>query len=73
LLIGIIDDDGVEYIMEYKATKDVFDDFLPVVEEMVKSFDVTGDILSSGEEFTEGTDAPPELPPLTDSPTVKKL
>jgi hypothetical protein len=73
LLIGIIDDEGVEYVMEYKATKDVFDDFLPVVEEMVKSFNVTGDILSSGEESIGGTDDSPDLPPLTESPTLKKL
>lgn len=71
LLIGIIDDEGVEYVMEYKATKDVFDDFLPVVEEMVKSFNVTGDILSSGEESIGGTDDSPDLPPLTESPTLK--
>jgi hypothetical protein len=40
---------------------------------MVKSFNVTGDILSSGEESIEGTDDSPDLPPLTESPTVKKL
>lgn len=73
LLIGTIDEDGVEYVMEYKATKDLFDDFLPVVEEMVKSFNVTGDILSSGEESFEETDDSPGLPPLTESPTIEKL
>jgi len=72
--IGTIGEDGAQYIIGYTATKDLFDDFLPVVEEMVKSFTVTGSVLSSDDESTqEGTDESPELPPLSQSPTVKKL
>jgi len=71
--IVTIDEDGVQYVIYYGATKNLFDDFLPVVEEMVKSFTVTGSILSSDDESTLGTDDSPELPPLTQSPTVKKL
>ena len=71
--IVTIGEDGVQYVIYYGATKKIFDDFLPVVGEMVRSFNVTGDILSSGEESIEGTDNSPDLPPLTESPTVKKL
>lgn len=68
-----IDKDGVQYIIGYTATKDLFDDFLPVAEEMIKSFNVTGSVLSSGGEPIQGSNDSPELPPLTQSPTVKKL
>jgi hypothetical protein len=71
--IVAIDEDGVQYVIYYGAAKKIFDEFLPVVGEMVKSFSVTGDILSSGEEPIDGTDVSPDLPPLTGSPTVKKL
>lgn len=66
--IVTIDDEGVQYLVYYSATKNVFDDFLPVAEEMVKSFTVTGNILSSGEESNlEGTEDSPALPPLPNS------
>jgi hypothetical protein len=71
--IVAIDEDGIQYIIYYGATKKIFDDFLPVVGEMITSFSVTGDILSSGDESIEGTDDSLELPPLTETPTVKKL
>jgi len=71
--IVTIDEDGVEYVMAYIATKGLFDDFIPVVEEMVKSFSVTGDILSIGEESVEGANESPDLPPLKESPTFQKL
>lgn len=71
--IVTIDENGVQYIIGYIATKGLFDDFLPVAEEMVKSFKVTADILSSEGESIQGSDDSPELPPLTQSPTVKKL
>ncbi|MGE5685806.1 MAG: hypothetical protein ACM3ZS_11815 [Nitrososphaerota archaeon] len=71
--IVTIDEEGVEYVMAYIATKGLFDDFLPVAEEMVKSFSVTGDILSTGEESAEGANDSPNLPPLKESPTFQKL
>lgn len=71
--IVTIDEDGVQYMIGYTATKGLFDDFLPVAEEMVKSFSVTGDIMSTGEESAEGANDSPDLPPLTESPTYQKL
>jgi hypothetical protein len=68
-----IDEDGVQYVIGYIATKDSFDDLLPVAQEMIKSFNVTGSVLSSEGESTSATGDSPELPPLTESPTVKKL
>lgn len=66
--IVTIADDGVQYLVYYSATKNVFDDFLPVAEEMVKSFTVTGNILSAGDESSlEGTEDSPALPPLPNS------
>ena len=67
-----IDEDGVQYVIYYIATKNLFDDFLPVIEEMIGSFSVTGNILFSDDESTFGTNESPNLPPLTESP-VKKL
>jgi hypothetical protein len=54
LIIAGIDSDGVEYGMTYRATAELFEDFLPVVEEMIASFNVTGNLLSSSEELTQG-------------------
>ena len=71
--IVTIDEEGVEYVISYIATKGLFDDFIPVAEEMVKSFSVTGDILSTGEESVEGANESPDLPPLTESPAFQKL
>lgn len=71
--IVIIDENGMQYIIGYTATKGLFDDFLPVAEEMVKSFSVTGDILSTEEESAEGVNDSPDLPPLKESPTFQKL
>jgi len=71
--IVTIDEEGVEYVIAYIATKGLFDDFLPVAEEMVKSFSVTGDILSTGEESAEGANDSPNLPPIKESPTFQKL
>lgn len=66
--IVTIDEDGVEYVIYYSATKNMFDDFLPVAEEMVKSFTVTGNVLSLGDESNlEGTEDSPALPPLSNS------
>ena len=58
--------------MVYGATKNLFDHFLPVAEEMIKSFN-SGNILSSPDESTSETDDSPELPPLTESPSITKL
>jgi hypothetical protein len=68
-----IDEDGVQYVIGYIATKDSFDDLLPVAQEMIKSFNVTGSVLPSEDESASTTGNSPELPPLTESPTVKKL
>lgn len=68
-----IDEDGIQYVIGYIATKDLFDDLLPVAQEMIKSFNVSGNVLSSEGESTSATGDSPELPPLTESPTVRKL
>jgi len=71
--IVAIDENGIQYVIYYGATKKIFDEFLPVVGEMVTSFSVTGDILSNGEESAEGANDSPDLPPLTESSTFQKL
>ena len=71
--IVTIDEDGVQYMIAYVATKGLFDDFLPVAEEMVKSFSVTGDILSAGEDSMGGANESPDLPPLKEPATYQKL
>jgi hypothetical protein len=73
LIIGAIDEGGMEYILQYYVTMDLYDHFLPVAEEMVNSFNVTNSIPSSGGESTQSTSDSPELPPLEQAPTVKKL
>ena len=70
--IVIIDEYGVQYTLIYGASKNLFDDFLPVAEEMIRSFN-SGNILSTDDESALATDESPELPPLNESPTIKKL
>lgn len=70
--IVIIDEFGVQYILIYGASKNLYDDFLPVAEEMIKSFN-SGNILSTEDETALTTEESPELPPLNQSPTFKKL
>lgn len=70
--VAIIDEYGVQYTFIYGATKNLFDDFLPVAEEMIKSFE-SGNILLPDGESELATDELPELPPLSDAPTIKKL
>lgn len=70
--IVIIDEYGVQYTLIYGASKNLFDDFLPVAEEMIRSFN-SGNILSTDEESALSPDELPELPPLNESPTIGKL
>lgn len=72
LSIGIIDEDGVEYGLFYRAPKAQSDKFLPVVEDMIRSFNVTGSVIDYKNGLTQESDDN-QLPPLTQSPTVKKL
>lgn len=64
LIIGAIDEDGKEYILDYYVTKDLYDIFLPVAEEMINSLNFTGVIPPSRNE-QPSSDGLPELPPLT--------
>ncbi len=73
--VVIIDEFGVQYMLIYGASKNLFDDYLPVAEEMIKSFN-SGNILdpdTSGGQSSQGTSDSPELPPLVQAPGVKKL
>jgi len=65
LTVGTIDEDGIEYLILYTATHKQFDDFLPIAEEIIKSFTITG--TSRDNDSTTGTDESPELPPLSPS------
>jgi hypothetical protein len=69
--VAIIDEHGVQYMFIYGTTKNLFDDFLPVAEEMIKSFE-SGNILFPEDESDIADDFP-ELPPLSETPTIKKL
>ena len=73
--VVIIDEFGVQYVMSYSASKNLYDDYLPVAEQMIKSFN-SGNILSpddSGGQSSEGTSDSPQLPPVVQAPGVKKL
>lgn len=70
LIVGTIGEDGSEYIAEYYVTKDLFDTFLPVVEEMIRSINITD--TSGLPESDSATDDFPGLPPLSE-PTIGKL
>jgi hypothetical protein len=65
-----IDEFGVQYILIYGATKNLFDDFLPVAEEMIKSFN-SDNILSLDDESNLADDDIPELPPLSNSSSTR--
>jgi hypothetical protein len=66
-----IDEFGVQYILIYGASKNLFDDFLPVAEEMIKSFN-SDNILSPEDESNLAADDIPELPPLS-NPNPERL
>lgn len=73
--VVIIDEFGVQYMLIYGASKNLYDDFLPVAEGMIKSFN-SGNILSpdtAGGQSSEGTSDSPQLPPVVQAPGVKKL
>lgn len=65
LIVGTIDEDGVEYIIEYFVTKDLYEHYLPVAEEMIRSFNVTGNPESAESEPSPPT--PSTEPPTTDT------
>ena len=74
-IIGNIDENGVEYIIEYFVTEDLHDHYLPVAKEMIRSFNITGNPESSDSdsESTPNTEESPNLPPLTEPPTIGKI
>jgi hypothetical protein len=71
LVIAGIDGDGVEYGMTYRSNTELFEDFLPIVEEMMASFNVTGNLLSSSEELTQGAQGFEK--PFSESPDIKGI
>lgn len=68
--IATIDENGVQYLMYYMTTKDLFESFLPVVQEMVGSFNVTGNIIDSSGSLRGG--AQPSGQPLFSEPSDVK-
>jgi hypothetical protein len=64
LTVATIGDD-VQYSLFYRATKDLYNHFLPVANEMIRSYNVTGSI-------TEGGPSP-DLPPLSNTSQFKGL
>lgn len=62
LIIGALDDQGLEFIVEYYGTEDLYDHFLPVAEEMIKSFNITESTSLSDGESDQGTSDLPALP-----------
>lgn len=72
LIIGGIDSEGVEYGVTYRATPDLFDDFLPVAEEMIGSFNITGNILNSSGQLTQGAQSS-EQPLFSESHDIKGI
>lgn len=62
LIVGTLDDQGMEYVITYYVTTDLYDHYLPVAEEMIRSFNLTSS--SSSEhgiptETSNSTDLPP--------------
>ena len=60
LIIGVIDEAGYEYIIEYFGTAKLYDYFLPVANEMINSFNIT----KSGFSGSEAEEGLPDLPAL---------
>lgn len=66
MIIGTIDENGVEYIIEYFVTEDLYDHFLPVAKEMIRSFDVTHNSELSPDGSSPRTDDSPHMQPISD-------
>jgi hypothetical protein len=64
LTVATIGND-VQYSLFYRATKDLYDHFLPVAKEMIRSYNVTGSITEGGQS--------PDLPPLSNTSQLKEL
>lgn len=64
LAVATIGDD-VQYSLFYRATKNLYDHFLPVAKEMIRSYNVTGSITEGGQS--------PDLPPLSNTSQLKGL
>jgi hypothetical protein len=64
LTVATIGDD-VQYSLFYRATKNLYDHFLPVAKEMIRSYNVTGSITEGGQS--------PDLPPLSNTSQLKGL
>lgn len=64
MIIGTIDENGVEYIIEYFVTEDLYEHFLPVAKEMIRSFDVTlkPELLQDGS--SPRVEDSPVIPPI---------
>lgn len=58
--------DNVQYSLFYRATKDLYDRFLPVANEMIRSYNVTGSI-------TEGGQSPDQSIPLSNTSELNAL
>lgn len=58
-------EDNVQYSLFYRATKDLYDRYLPVAIEMIRSYNVTGSITERGQS--------PDLPPLSNTSQLKAL
>lgn len=61
LVIGALDEQGYEYIINYHGTENLYDHFFPVANEMIRSFNISQTRSFSGDESQAGL---PGLPPL---------
>jgi hypothetical protein len=73
MIIGTIDENGVEYIIEYFVTEDLFEHFLPVTKEMIRSFDVTHSQELSPNGSGPRTEDSPDMPPISKPGTIEKI
>jgi hypothetical protein len=66
LTVATIDND-VQYSLFYRATGDLYDRYLPIGIEMIRSFNVTGTINEGEQEQV------PELPPLSNTSDLNAI
>ena len=73
LIVGTLVKGGAEFIIEYFVTENLYEHYLPAAEEMIRSFNVTGNDESPHDKSVPDTEEPPEPSPLTKSPKIKKI
>jgi tetratricopeptide (TPR) repeat protein len=73
LVVGAIDEQGYEYIINYHGTEKLYDHFFPVAKEMIRSYNITQSGSFPGEDNSETAKVEARASQYTNSSSVDEL